>query len=263
MAVILLDVLADSLCIAMMLRVMGRQIRAMRVLAAAVIGAFSAQSIRLLGFSGGWLALCWLPIAYVMAFAADERVSLRAALVLLGCQGLLGGTVYALCGALGSLGGAWYVGAAFALILSANLVRARRVAQDVHTVRIRISHGEYAAEMEALVDSGNCLRDYLTGRPVIVLPEAARARLGLEAAPLRPIFADTAGGRQMMACFTPQAVTVIKDGQAMEVSACAAFSPGLSGETPALLPLSLLTERTNRDKSRLDREGNAYGKAEG
>lgn len=263
MAVILLDVLADSLCIAMMLRVMGSPIRAMRVLTAAVLGAFSAQGVRLLGFSGGWLALCWLPIAYAMAFAADRHVRWRAAIVLLGCQGLLGGTVYALCGALGSLGGAWCVGMGFALILSANLVRARRAAQDVHIVCIRISHGGYEAELEALVDSGNCLRDYLTGRPVIVLPEAARALFNLEAAPLRPIFADTAGGRQMMACFTPQAVTVIEDGRAMEVSACAAFSPGLSATAPALLPLSLMTDQNNRDESRSDREGNAYGKAEG
>ena len=139
----------------------------------------------------------------------------------------------------------------------------RRAVQDVHTVRIRISHGEYAAEMEALVDSGNCLRDYLTDRPVIVLPQAARTLLGLEAVPLRPIFADTAGGRQMMACFTPQSVIMIKEGRAVKVSACAAFSPGLSATAPALMPLSLMTERTNRDKSRSDREGNAYGKAEG
>lgn len=263
MAVMMLDVLADTLCAAMMLRMLGGRVCPARALMAGILGALAAQSVRLFGFSGGQAALCWLPVALAMAWAACGRVSLRAALVLLGCQGLLGGTVQALCGALGSPGRAWCVGAVFALILSANLVRARRAAQDVHTVRIRICRGEHAVEMEALVDSGNCLRDYLTGRPVIVLPEAARARLGLEAAPLRPIFADTAGGRQMMACFTPQAVTVIEDGQAMEVSACAAFSPGLSGETPALLPLSLLTERTNRDKSRSDREGNAYGKAEG
>ena len=261
MAVMMLDALADMLCTAMMLRMLGRRARPVRVLMSGILGALAAQSVRLFGFSGGQAALCWLPVALAMAWVACGHISLRAALVLLGCQGLLGGTVYALCGALGSPGRAWCVGAVLALILSANFVRARRAAQDVHTVRIRISHGKHAVGLEALVDSGNCLRDYLTGRPVIVLPEAARARLGLEAAPLRPIFADTAGGRQMMACFTPHAVTVIEDGQAMEVSACAAFSPGLSA--PALLPLSLLTERTNRDKSRSDREGNAYGKAEG
>ena len=50
-----------------------------------------------------------------------------------------------------------------------------------------------------MVDSGNCLRDYLTHRPVIVMPQARGYRLfGLENTPLRPIFADTAGGRQMM-----------------------------------------------------------------
>ncbi len=58
-----------------------------------------------------------------------------------------------------------------------------------------------------MLDSGNTLRDYLTHLPVIVLPEeAGRRRMGLSGAALRPIFADTAGGRQMMGVLTPQAI---------------------------------------------------------
>ena len=91
--------------------------------------------------------------------------------------------------------------------------------------------------------SGNCLRDYLTHRPVIVMPQARGYRLfGLENTPLRPIFADTAGGRQMMLCLTPEA-TILDNGQTKRaVEALLALSPGLGGNAPALLPASLLED---------------------
>lgn len=260
MAVILLDTLANSLCIAMMLRITGNRRSTVRIGFAALTGALGAMGVRLLGFSGGLQALCWFPLAIGMACAALRCVSLRAALVLLACEGFLGGTVYALYGALGTKEAAWGVGAVFAIMLSVNAIRARALTADVHTVCVRITGKTCVAEFEALVDSGNCLRDYLTHRAVIVLPEAAKEALGLANAPLRPIFADTAGGHQMMECFTPRGVWLMQHGQATAVSACVAFSPGLKKHAPALLPQSLLTGR--QDESRADREGNAYGKAE-
>ena len=261
MAVILLDTLANSLCIAMMLRITENRRRGVRVIFAALTGALAAYGVRQLGFSRGLEALCWLLVAIVITFAALGRVSLRAALVLLACEGFLGGTVYALYGALGTKAAAWGVGAVFAFVMSASAIRARTAAADVHTVRIRITADTHTAEFEALVDSGNCLRDYLTHRAVIVLPEAAKEALGLIGAPLRPIFADTAGGRQMMDCFTPRGVWIVRHGQVTQANACVAFSPGLTKHAPALLPQSLLKGR--QDESRADREGNAYGKAEG
>ena len=94
-----------------------------------------------------------------------------------------------------------------------------------------------------MVDSGNCLRDYLTHRPVIVMPQARGNRLfHLEGAPLRPIFADTAGGRQMMFCLMPKE-TILLDGKTERaVKAVLALSPGLGGNAPTLLPTSLLGE---------------------
>lgn len=261
MAVTALDTLANALSIVMMLRILGRRGKPLRILAAALMGALGAHGLRLLTLSRGITALLWLPLAAFMAAAAMGRFSLRSAWLLLSCEGFLGGTIYALSGALGSKEAAWCLGAVFALILSANAAYSRKAAVHVHTVRIRITHGQHMAELEALVDSGNCLRDYLTHRPVIVLPEAARARLGLCGVPLRPIFADTAGGRTMMDCFTPKGVWVLDGGRATALCACAAFSPGLSRHAPALVPQSLLAE--NRDESRADREGNAHGEAEG
>lgn len=261
MAGVLLDTFANALCIAMMLRILGKRGRLLRAIAAAVMGAALAQGVRLLDFSRGFSALCWLPIAMAMAAAVTGRLSLNYGALLLACEGFLGGTIYALSGALDSKEAAWCAGAVFALWLSLRAVHARRTAQDVHTVRIRITCADAEAEFDALVDSGNCLRDYLTHRPVIVLPEAARGRLGLCGVPLRPIFADTAGGRQMMDCFTPQTVRIVDTGRAVTVSACAAFSPGLPAGAPALVPQSLIAEY--EDESRANREGNAYGEAEG
>ena len=115
--------------------------------------------------------------------------------------------------------------------------------QGATHVRVRMTCGGRTAAFTAMVDSGNCLRDYLTHRPVIVMPQARGYRLfGLENTPLRPIFADTAGGRQMMLCLTPEA-TILDNGQTKRaVEALLALSPGLGGNAPALLPVSLLED---------------------
>lgn len=261
MAVILLDALADALCIAMTMRIAEKRICPLRMVCAAAMSAILACIVRWMAFSRGRTAACALPLAALAMWLASGRFRLRAALLLLACEGFLGGTVYALSQALGSKAAAWSVGAVFALIMSSGAVRTRRAAVDVHRVRIRILYADREAEFDAMVDSGNCLRDYLTHRPVIVLPEAAKVYLGLADVPLRPIFADTAGGRQMMDCMTPKGVWVTENGRTRAVSACTAFSPGLPEGSPALVPLSMLAE--NRDESRDNREGNAYGEAEG
>ena len=157
--------------------------------------------------------------------------------------GLLGGTVQALSGAAGSRTIGLWLGAAAAPFLSAATVRLRRMRQSATHVRVRMTCGGRTAAFTAMVDSGNCLRDYLTHRPVIVMPQARGYRLfGLENTPLRPIFADTAGGRQMMLCLTPEA-TILDNGQTKRaVEALLALSPGLGGNAPALLPVSLLED---------------------
>ena len=97
------------------------------------------------------------------------------------------------------------------------------------------------ASFDAMVDSGNTLRDYLTRLPVIVMPEAAgRRRFHLGDAPLRPIFADTAGGRQMMGVLAPQDISVEADGRRRTVRAVVALSPGMREGAPALVPASLM-----------------------
>ena len=176
--------------------------------------------------------------------APKKQVALAcAAGLLLAAAGLLGGTVQALSGAAGSRTIGLWLGAAAAPLLSAATVRLRRMRQGATHVRVRMTCGGRTAAFTAMVDSGNCLRDYLTHRPVIVMPQARGYRLfGLENMPLRPIFADTAGGRQMMLCLTPEA-TILDNGQTKRaVEALLALSPGLGGNAPALLPVSLLED---------------------
>lgn len=262
MALILLDGLADTLCLMMMLRLTGRRIRPLRVVLAAALGTMIAEGLHLAGLSRAKALLFWLPTAYLMAGMAGGRWRIGAMLALLGCEGLLGGTVLAIAGATGSLRTAWVVGGAAVSLMAIGAMRERRLVRDVRTARVYITFAKQTVAVDALVDTGNSLRDYLTHRPVIVMPEGARVLFGLEGAALRPIFADTAGGRLMMDCFTPRCTLVETGGQRLAVRACVAFSPGLGKGAPALLPQSLL-EQGDGAIERADIEGDAYGKAEG
>jgi len=265
MALIALDTLVNALCVCMALRLMGRRIRPGRALASALLGAGIAAWLRS-GAVGLHRTLLWLPAAYLMAGAAGCGWRVRGALVLLGAYGLVGGTVGALAGAAGSLAAGWLAGAAALGPMALAILRARRASQDVHRARVTICVKGRSASFDAIIDSGNSLRDYLTHRPVIVLPGSAADALGLRGAPLRPIFADTAGGRQMMDCFTPERVTLQCAGGRRRVAACAAISGALADGAPALVPQALLDREWNGEDMRAygaDKEGDAYGETEG
>lgn len=241
-----LDLLLDMLSLAMALRLEGRRIRVGRLALGAALGAAGARGISLLPLSRAQAALFWLPLALAMRLIAEGRAALsrpmRGTLVLLAAFGLLGGVMQALYGALGSLPLSYALGLTVAALSAASAIRARRAAGDTQRLRIALCFRGREAEFEAIADSGNCLRDYLTHRPVIVLPEAeGRRRLELGDAPLRPIFADTAGGRQMMGCFTPDDAAVVTREGKRSLEAAVALAPGLAGGAPALVPGTLLS----------------------
>lgn len=245
--IFLLDMMLDVLMLLLALRFAGRRPRPVRVLAAALLGALAARLT--VGMPQGARAALWLPTAAAMTAAADGgrgiRGILRGSGLLLASAGLLGGMVQALLGATGSRGAALLLGAGVALCTAAAAFRARRSGLSMHTVRVVCRYRDRQATFEAMVDTGNCLRDYLTQRPVIVLPEErGRVCLALEEAALRPIFADTAGGRQMMWCLKPDTTRILEGGTEREVKAVLALSPGLGKDAPALLPAALLDEGT-------------------
>jgi len=240
MALMALDFAADLLAALMAQRLTGGRIRKRRAAVCAILGAAGAYILRSLPVSRAGRLMAALPLAYLLGGIACGGYSIRHAALLLASFGLLGGTMTALHGAAGSLPLAWGLGAAAAGAMAASMRRAGRAAMDVRHARVTICVGGRKASFEAIVDSGNTLRDYLTHRPVIVLPQEARRMLGLEKAPLRLLFADTAGGRQMMALFVPGETIVLLGGQRLKVDAAVALCSGLSEHVPALAPASLM-----------------------
>ena len=241
--IFLLDVLLDGAMLLLALRFAALPVRWKGVVIASLLGAGTAFAAK--GLPDAVRILLWMPTALgMMAIAGGRRAAqrpFRSAMLLLCAAGLLGGTILALGGALGSKTAGLLLGtfAVFALAAAAN--RARRAGQAASFLRVTLRYGGREICFDALVDSGNCLRDYLTQKPMIVAPEeGVRRRLGLEEKALRPIFADTAGGRQMMWCLTPDEIRITEGEKERMVCAMLALSPGLRGNAPALFPASLL-----------------------
>ena len=236
--------------LALALRHEGRRILPFRVIAGAMTGACiagwtrAAELARILGM------VLWLPTAMLMMAIAGgrRRRMLSGGLLLLCAAGLLGGIMQALLGATGSYAAAYMLGSAAAALIALHAVCVRKYTGSVMRVTVVMAYREKEAAFEAMIDSGNTLGDYLTHLPVIVLPQKeARERLGIGDAPLRPIFADTAGGRLMMECFIPER-TFIRTGETKtQVRCAAALSPGLNDGALALVPPALL----NGDECRI------------
>jgi len=231
-ALFLFDTVMNALMLAVALRLGGVRIRPVRLLAGAVSGACAALCARV--FTLDRRAL-WLPAAAgMMLTAAGGRVCRRPVhyILLLFCAGgLLGGVVLALAGALGSLPAAYPAAGGCALYLA---LRRRGVMHG--TVQIICA----GTGMAAMIDTGNTLRDYLTRLPVIVVPEGcAMAEALLRTLPTRLIFADTAGGRQMMRLCVPERIFIVVNGRKRTVRAAVALSAGLRAHSPALAPAAL------------------------
>ena len=237
----------NAVMIVLAVRLAGIRLRPWRILTAALGGAGLAAAIRGLGLSRGQTLLLWLPAASgMMAIACGRSAALhpvRAGALLLCAAGLLGGVILALSGATGSLTAAYVLGGLCTLVIGLRAIRAGQAAQSVCRVKMICRYREETAEFDAVIDSGNTLRDYLTHLPVIVMPEGTGRRcFCLGDAPLRPIFADTAGGKQMMGILVPQEIRMEADGTRKTVRAVVALSPGMEEGAPALVPAQLLNQ---------------------
>ena len=259
----------NALMLLIALRIAGFRPKPLRMLAGAVLGAGAAALVRAMGWTHGAQACLWLPIAAGMMRIAGGRHMMERPLLgaglLLCAGGLLGGVVQALYGAMGSLRAAYMLGALCAVWIAAGAVRTLKTERAKQRVQIILSYRGKSACFDAMIDSGNTLHDYLTHAPVIVLPGAmGRRALGLESAALRPIFANTAGGRQMMDCFLPEKTEIMIEGKRLCVQAAAAFAQGLTGMAlvpPALIECMQETGK-NGDKRESNSEGGAsYGKS--
>ena len=218
--------LAAALCLG------GMRIRPLRLLLGAAAGAGAALCARRFNISRAML--CLPAAAGMMCLAAGRHMYRRPVwhiVLLFSAGGLMGGTVLALSGALGSLFAAYPAACISVLYLVLYLRRERIKRVYIECAGVR---------MPAIVDTGNTLRDYLTHLPVVVVPEGcalAKALAGV--LPLRPIFADTAGGRQMMRLCVPQRIRLVVNGRKQTVRAAVAMAAGLHAQSPALAPTAL------------------------
>ena len=236
----------NTLMLALAVRLGGGRGRLRRMLAGALAGAAIAAAARALALSRMQTACMWLPAAMIMMLIAEGRKALRtlvkSMLLLMGAAGLAGGMVLSFYGATGSLMGAYVLGALAALAAGICTARANRMAQDVHRARVICTYRGVRISFDAMIDSGNTLRDYLTHLPVIVI-DAQKGRKALfpDGTGFRPIFAQTAGGRIRMDLFVPQEIVLEADGKRMTVRAAVALSDRLGENAPALVPASLLS----------------------
>ena len=240
-----LDALCDALSMMMALLLLRVRIRPVRNCFAAFFGAAIAFAVEKARISqAGCLAL-WLPAALaMMCFAGcagrGARFLLRSAALLLGCEGMLGGLVLAFYGAVESLSAAYALSTLVSAAIFVTLMREKRKMVSVSCVRVGCVIQGRRIWFDAIADSGNSLRDYLTHRPVIVAPLAVLNRLDRRRLRLRPISADTAGGRTMMALTIPAQTVLIAGGKKKDVEAALAFSAGIGKRAPALVPAALL-----------------------
>ena len=135
---------------------------------------WSCGGLACAGLPKGMRAALWLPIAAGMMRIAAGRAEkpLRAAGLLLAAAGCSAARFRRFPARRVPGQPGFWLGAAAAPLLSAATVCLRRMRQSATHVRVRMTCGGRTAAFTAMVDSGNCLRDYLTHRPVIVMPQA-------------------------------------------------------------------------------------------
>lgn len=113
---------------------------------------------------------------------------------------------------------------------------------------VDVRHGGHHLTMTALIDSGNLLRDNVTGLPVIVISRRAAQRLvqlpqrGKLTYPFRMLSVRTVSGTTMMIIFHPDSVCVQTPSGWQRVETLLGVSPDGYEGFQALVPASLMTQ---------------------
>ncbi len=164
--VVLLNFLVDYLLLLGTNRLSGYPSAGKKPLLAAALGGLYAGACMLPGFAflaGTFWRLASLGLMSVIAFGWD-RDALRRGVLFTFLSMALGGVALGL----GS-GGFWSLVLAAALVSLMCLLGFRGRAGEASYVPIRITHNGKTASLTALVDTGNTLRDPVTGRGVLVV----------------------------------------------------------------------------------------------
>lgn len=114
---------------------------------------------------------------------------------------------------------------------------------------LRITHRGQTCLVTALVDSGNLLRDDVTGLPVVVLSRRAASHLAPWAAAgqlipgARYLPMRTAAGPACMLVFRPDSIRLDTPSGRRELKAVVGIAPDAHARFSALAPPCLLTEQ--------------------
>ncbi len=112
---------------------------------------------------------------------------------------------------------------------------------------VDIRHGPHHLTLTALIDSGNLLRDSVTGLPVIVISRRAAMRLvqlpikGRTTYPFRLLMVRTVSGTSMMTIFHPDSVCLLLPTGWVRVETLLGVSPEGYDGFQALVPASLMS----------------------
>lgn len=128
-------------------------------------------------------------------------------------------------------------------------VAASRASPPPQCTTVEVRCGTNRASLTALVDSGNLLRDSVTGLPVIVISRSAAAKLiplpadgtllpGMRLLPVR-----TVSGVALMTILHPEEVRVRAGGTWIVTDAVIGLSPSGGEGFQALIPVSLASSR--------------------
>ncbi|MBQ8201889.1 MAG: sigma-E processing peptidase SpoIIGA [Clostridia bacterium] len=145
--------------------------------------------------------------------------------------------------------------------LSAAPVAISRTADVPRCATVALRHGNARLTLTALIDSGNLLRDVITGLPVIVISRRAAARLvtlpksgellpGMRFIPVRTI-----SGTAMMTIFRPDSVCILKGRSPQPVRALIGLSPDAYDGFQALVPSCLIAHHAFSDEKVISQGG--------
>lgn len=210
------------------------------------LAALALPMLRMLG-------LLALPLAVFICFhASGPSACLRCLVTTLCACFVSGGAAYALmeAGVAPAASAALAIGACLLAYLLTVLVPAALC--DVRQVELEA--GGHSVILPAMLDSGNMLRDPVTGKSVLVIPEKAARILFpdvpdlccLNTLPLgfRLLNVRTAAGSSLLPMFRPDACRLYLNGHAVEATLLVAVAGREYGGVQALVPMAALPSQS-------------------
>ena len=212
---------------------------------------------------GGMLALCavllppleiaallGLPCGVLLCFRAyGTGACIRCCATTLGASLLLGGGAEALAARGVGPAAALLTGAGLALLIYLLATLLPSALCDVRQVELKVDGN--AVILPAMVDTGNLLRDPVTGQPVLVVPRKAAGLLfpavedmdDLRALPLgfRLLNVRTAAGAALLPMFRPDECRLYLNGRAVEARLLVAVAGAEYGGVQALVPMAAMS----------------------